>query len=656
MQILEIVIYSRHGSRQVIPLRPGALNIITGGANKGKSALIYIVSYCMGGDDCLIPEGRIIDAASWFGVLLDCGSERLFVARENPYPQQSTNRCYLERGANLASPTSAPADSNITSQQVEDTLTRILGIADNLHVPPRGQTRRPLSANIRHALFYCFQHQTEIETNKVLFHRQHEDFVTQAIRDTLPYFLGAVREDHLALLDKLRLLKRDLKLLEQRAGENEAIQGTGLSRANALIEEARQVGIITTDADETDFQTARDILKQAEEWTPAQETAAGSLDLISRLQDDIRELDEARRLKKDQADTARAFQRISVGYSSEAAIQAARLESIGLLDDRLSGNSPHCPVCSQSLPQSLPNTSQLQASLEELASSLSEVSREQPHLQEHIAKLDSELARIVNERAAKQSTLDDLFRQEDNSRRIRDTNVQRGKIVGRISLWLQTVPEPKSDNGLAEAISTKTEEIAVLQRLITSDEEEGRLESLLNRVSSRMTELAGLLKLEFNENPIRLDLNQATLVIDRPDRPVRLKSLGSGRNWVGYHLVTYLALQWHFRKANRPVPAFIIFDQPTQAFFPPDRDVEMKGREDALPTDEDREQVRSMFDLLLRCVKELGGTLQILVTDHADLKEEWFQSAIIRRWRTKDEALIPSDWPNALGVVPINPK
>ena len=646
MQIREIIVYSRHGKRSVISLKTSALNIITGTNNTGKSALIYIVSYCMGGGECLIPPGRILQAASWFGVLLQCGGERVFVARQNPYPADITNRAYIQRGAEIESPEVAPSSPNTTSEQNEDVLTRLVGISPNLHVPPIGQTRRPLAANIRHALFYCFQHQTEIETNQVLFHRQHNEFVSRDIRDTLPYFLGAVREDHIPLIEKLRLLKRELRLLEQRAAEFEAIQGTGLSNANPLIEEARQAGLIPADAQISSLPEARELLRQTEEWTPNAIPFSGSDDLISRLQSEIDGLELARRAKSEQLETAKAFQKVTAGYSDEVSIQAARLESIGLFPSDTEHTRLNCPICNQQIQQELPNSEQIRASLDELVGNLQEVAREQPHIHEYVAKLESDLSEIATQKRSKQDTLDDLFRQEDNARLIRDANVRRGMIVGRISLWLQSVPPAKPDEGLPSAIKSKQAEIGELEKIVSQDEEDERLESLLNRVNSRISKLAKELKLEFSEHPIRLDLNQATLIIDHPERRIRFKTMGAGRNWVGYHLATYLALHWHFCTQKRPVPGFLILDQPTQAFFPADRDSDMQGKEEALSTDDDRIRVRAMFELLNKTVSELNGGLQILVTDHADIHVEWFQNAIVKRWRAKDAALIPPDWPN----------
>jgi hypothetical protein len=65
-------------------------------------------------------------------------------------------------------------------------------MSDYLHEPPPGQTRVPLAATISHALTFCLQSQNEIAQRRHLFHGGSDRFVAQAIKDTLPYFLGAV--------------------------------------------------------------------------------------------------------------------------------------------------------------------------------------------------------------------------------------------------------------------------------------------------------------------------------------------------------------------------------------------------------------------------------------------------------------------------------
>lgn len=50
-----------------------------------------------------------------------------------------------------------------------------------------------------------------------------------------------------------------------------------------------------------------------------------------------------------------------------------------------------------------------------------------------------------------------------------------------------------------------------------------------------------------------------------------------------------------------------------------------------------------MFQLIFRVVGELSPGFQVLVTEHADIDEAWFQGAVIERWRGGLK-LIPEDW------------
>ena len=111
----------------------------------------------------------------------------------------------------------------------------MIGISENLNTPPDGQSRQSLSANIRHSLFYCFQNQDEIASPKIVFHKQQEDFVTQAIKDTLPYFMGIINEDSLALEHERSLLKRKLIIEKRRLDESLSLRGGGVDRAISLI-------------------------------------------------------------------------------------------------------------------------------------------------------------------------------------------------------------------------------------------------------------------------------------------------------------------------------------------------------------------------------------------------------------------------------------
>lgn len=143
--------------------------------------------------------------------------------------------------------------------------------------------------------------------------------------------------------------------------------------------------------------------------------------------------------------------------------------------------------------------------------------------------------------------------------------------------------------------------------------------------------------LEGSEHYVRLDPVELTVAVQRPGGRVPLGRMGSAENWVGYHLVAHLALHHWFATNDRPVPRFLMFDQPTQAFFP-EEVVDAADDENA-----DWEAVRRQFTLMRDVVAALTGDLQVIVCDHANLADDWFQDAVVENWRN-GVAFIPTDW------------
>jgi hypothetical protein len=155
-----------------------------------------------------------------------------------------------------------------------------------------------------------------------------------------------------------------------------------------------------------------------------------------------------------------------------------------------------------------------------------------------------------------------------------------------------------------------------------------------------MTEWARGLELEHSKFPLRLDLKKLTIVADTADGPVPMGRMGSGENWVGYHLIGHLALHEWFTKRSRPVPRFLFLDQPSQVYFPPEKDVD--GSLGMLDAD-DRHAVLRMFRFVFDVVEAISPGLQVVITEHADINEAWYQEAVVARWR-RGVKLVPEEW------------
>lgn len=636
MQIRELVLYGYNGKVRHLPFALGQVNIITGRSKSGKSVVGDIIDYCLGGDSCNIADGVVRDNVAWYGLLLQFEHERVFVARKNPDKGQQTTRvCYIDIGEKIEAPDNCDFSSNTNVSGIEESLTRRIGISENLNTPPEGQSRLPLAANIRHALYYCFQGQDEIAAKNFLFHHQSDDFITQAIKDTIPYFLGAISEEALALENERSILKRKLTLEKRKLEENRYLMGGGSERAISLIGEARQAGLIdaSTQIDYQNYREMYSVLQTVMNWSPSMIGSNSGMDRLTFLQSKLQEIRDEFDEIGISLDNARKFVGETAGYSGEAQHQKMRLESIGLFE-QLTFNPGKCPLCSGTLEQPLPSVEMIKASIVNLDKSIANVTREQPKLRAFISDLEREREKKQEEIKALEAEIDGLYQQESERARLRDINARRGKVVGRISLWVESVENDTESEKQEQVVKRIEGRIKEINDILDRDSVEERKQSALSRIQEDMTKWAKALQLEHSDNPYRLDLNKVTVVVDKPERPVPLKQLGSGSNWVGVHLIAYFALQRFFVNANRPVPRFLFLDQPSQVYFPSELDEKQI----------DWNEVNKMYQFIIDRTIELNGKLQVIVVDHADLKEDSFRQFICENWWPIDKNLVPSDW------------
>ena len=525
-------------------------------------------------------------------------------------------------------------------------LSGRIGIEENINIPQDGQTRDSLEASIRHALFYCIQSQDEIAAKNHLFHKQSQPFVTLAIKDSLPYFLGAVNGQVLKLEAELKRKKREHKRLSQKKAEEKDIIGNNSIRGTSLFAEAVDVGLAKEgDIDPTDFNSLyvffkklapETILTPEEEGTIQVETEnESSLSRLTLLQKQYRALSDELSQKEAYIQEAKDYQGYSFGYNEEIYHQKNRLESIGLFE-KMNINTDICPFCSAPLNSKLPSVDALKASVQKLDESIGQMVKEMPRIHQFIKAQEAEAEELRKKRRAINVAIQAIYESEERLRNIQNYNSRRALVLGRISLWLESVQNLDDSSADEARLKELTERINAIEELLDQDKTEERVQSALSNIQIDMTQWAKDLELEGQGNPYRIDIAKATVVMDK-DRPIPLQQMGSGSNWVGVHLIAMFALHKFFINHLRPVPGVLFLDQPSQVYFPSmDKNEENKNP--------DWEAVKRIYSFIEKQVSALNGKLQVIIVDHARLNIEAFRNNIIENWWPEDNNLVPKDW------------
>lgn len=640
-QILNILVYGANGQIRSIELKPDAVNVVTGQSKTGKSALIHIVDYCLGRRECNVPAGVIRKHVEWYAVKLQTSSGEVFIARRNPEPgKESSEDIYIERGTSLSFPEASSLTKNANLETLASILNQVLGIGEYTHEPKAGQTRKTGTADIGKALFYCFQEQSEIDDQKFLFHRQGEPFIPQSIKDYLPYFLGAITDEFIQNKEELRKLNRKLKQVESRIAERNRLKGQNFERAFALLNEAKSVDLIAADEPLQDsWSNVRQLIEAALARNIDNDPAEPNVDVLNDLLDRQQRIRETYRIATSELKSLKDLKRSSNGFGSEMGEQKSRLESINIFGH--TGDPNTCPLCSSTLPSAVPSAEAIRASLTDIDSQLEAVTNDTPHLDAMIAKAEDQLGEIKKQLDEVKASIISLQTTNQRISDLRDFNSRRAMIKGRLSLYLENMPANDVDDSDDKLEAEKiAEQVRALEAVLDDETLAGRLESILSLVSAQITSLARKLEIEHSDSPMRLDLKKLTIVADHADDgPIPMPKMGSGETWVGLHLVTHLALHNWFFKKQRPVPQFLFLDQPSQAYFPPDTSAETV-REQTEATNPDRQSVIRMFKLIVEETKNF----QVIVTEHADIREDWYQALVRENWWDGNQKLVPVEW------------
>jgi hypothetical protein len=524
-------------------------------------------------------------------------------------------------------------------------LGQHIGIDENQTQDIPGQDSA-LQANLGHATLFCLQSQSEIANREVLFHRQDNPFVSNAIKATLPYFLGAVPHDQLRKRAQLERARDHLKEADEEYRRARSANQTAGTTLASLWHEAHAIGIVPLDPP-SDFEAIVETLLDA--------ATAPTAPMTEGVHEERRvlELQAACESLREQLRAVATDRRLLLAQDAAAAdaadavrVPRDRLASLSLLTPLEDGasaveDSAVCVLCGSALPVPDPTVAALRHSLRRLAEQLDGIHSKGPARQEALEDIDRRADRLREELIAAEQALQSLTIGQELSGHIAQgarADFTRGRIHGMLAVLRSSSAAELAR--LREARENAEHRVRALEGELDPAAEREQLIARLVSVGRDITMWANELGLEPRGSIAHLDISRLTVAFDTEAGQVPLSRLGSGENWVGYHVLIHLALHHYFVRNHRPLPRILFLDQLTQVWSINSNEV--AGPEGA---GADLESCRRLLRLIYEFVHELAPNFQVIVSDHVNLPESWFQESVVHSWR-HGEKLVPREWPS----------
>ncbi|HHV7519238.1 TPA: DUF3732 domain-containing protein [Burkholderia orbicola] len=647
-QLRQVILWPRRGGEpRIVKFEPGVVNVISGASKTGKSSVIPIVDYCLGSEKCAIPVGVIRESCSWFGVLVDTLEGQKLIARREPGDLKASGDMLLLEEMEVEPP-SVIHEKNQTVEYVKAVLNRLAGLS-NLQFEPGSEDRFKSRPSFRDLMAFIFQPQNIVANPDVMFFKADTTEHREKLKTIFPYVLGAISPE---LLHARHELERVTRLLRRKEGESKARQASGASwqrEGFAWVRLAIEYGLLPIQTTvPNDWPSIVDLLRAAmQSDTQVATPTLASMDVIMARLTELRAAESKLGMDLNQSRNRlhelRRLDESSDTFRDGLHVQRDRLELSRWIRE----------LVTERPAMVLEPSDAGRARIDQLCEALEGIElrlRSHPGVTESLGRetlrLRETVDAILADLAAVRQEIRTLEGRSEEARKVTTRGEEISHFLGRLQEALRLYETLDTSSALHEEISTLRIQVDDLSKLISEHEIGRKTENALDTIQSISSRLVPQLDGEWPDAPIRLNIQDLTVKVIRGTRDDFLWEIGSGANWLAYHVALTLSMQGYFlSKPNHPVPGLLIYDQPSQVYFPTLR----AGREldehlDPEWSNEDVAAVRKVFELFDQIIKKTSGRLQIIVLDHAD-EEVWGGLANVRcveEWR--GQGLVPTEW------------
>jgi Protein of unknown function (DUF3732) len=655
-QIKEIILWPRNFSFEPRRLKfeLGKVNVISGAQRTGKSAVVPIIDYCLASSTCSIPVNTIRKACEWFGVIVSTANGDKLFARREPGAQRSTDDMFIREAKEI---TDVPKrlQKNISAEKVRRLLDEIAGLSNLDFTGSDMSGGFDARLGFRDLSAFVFQPQNIIANPDVLFFKANTYEHRERLRKLFPYVLGAITPALMAKQHELRRIQVEFRRKEKEMKEMEVVSSRWLAELRAKVSEAQELGLLEPNIGvDLSSDQMLGLLKEIVKRTDL--TIFVSTSTISAAVRELTELNveeskvssELISLRRRLADIVKV-QASAVSYHDALRIQRDRLQ----ISDWFLAHTAEkedCPVCGNDLDSRSQKLLGLHSALKLLEQTADQSSEMPAAFDRETQRVKLELDDTTERLRAIQIRQKALSNRSTEASQMQFKAKRAERFVGNLESALELYNRLGADAGMRTEVDQLKAAAKMLEVELRSEEIESKKERALRIVNLNAGLLLPGLDIERPNDPISLEINDLTIKVTGSNREDYLSEIGSGSNWLSYHIAVLFGLHQYFLALSAsPVPSFIVIDQPSQVYFP--RRLATGGDEqpDDLPIrDEDVDAVRKAFQVIGKVVHGLNEKLQVIILDHAR-QEIWdgIESTVgLEEWRD-GKKLVPTEWLSA---------
>ncbi|WP_222539232.1 DUF3732 domain-containing protein [Pedobacter polysacchareus] len=676
LKIKNILLYPLDDSLdpKIIKFEENMVNVITGYSQRGKSAIISIIDYCLGSSECDIPVGTIREKVDKFAIYITINDQSIFLARDCPGNDNKVSDVMymydvLGKGDNPALNSNEWIRDAKQYKTNRDYVKNFLGVKagfENISLSTNFQ-KDEAPASFRDTAAFLFQPQNIIANPTTIFYKTDTFEHLRRLKTLFPLVLGYKSYKILSLEQEIESLEKTEKEKQRKLDDLKAQYENWQSDIYEYYSRAINLGL--TNADISIESGSVNLIKS--ELSKIVKDIKGDRFLKEgsalRYSEKLEELDNDRISISRELDTLKVslqkiqqFDRSKIDYISGVSMEVeSRLKPVEWFLQQKGSNI--CPFCDSVSEKAINNLLQLKDEkdrnkqiLESSKSDSFSFEREKNEYkvsirikEQEILKIDANIRILLNEDRKNYKKYQDIF-----------------EFSGKIDHVLENLEKISPSANLAIDLEELGNKLTAKRREIKLLKEKFDKALCLTKVSDSIANYVKILPIENKEQRRVLldpDVSIGIRIEDTKTKNVNfLYKLGSGANHMCFHLATLLGLHEYFLKLPQTgkknyVPSFLILDQPSQVYFPEDfKDLAKEAdKKKKKKISEDIQNTTMIFNACSKFMEWNNNQTQVIILEHAS-KSTWESVKninLVEEWRGDfDEpgfnALIPRNWFN----------
>jgi len=639
-----ILILNDHKKRELV-FHDG-VNIISGKSQTGKSALIDIIDYCLFSSNCTIPQGVISQSVNIYCLVLWINNKRLILAR-NRYDSDKNpgrSKIFLYEINEFFNDSSISSDFFETNKEryISEAQFKDLHIKNIVNIFTQKTQLDDLNDSVlsfRSMTSFMFQHQNLMANKYALFYRLDSfSRVKQTQRD-LKIYMDIQDIKFLEIEDRLDVINKELKQIEK---EEKFIN----KKFNMLINELKNDCIyyyatlgnssdkilLISNFENSDILNYEEIVSEIKNYS---------------INSNIPE--ELSKIEKEKDKLFHKINQLTMQIEDIKSYEQDLSSTQEILDIKIKVDTEEtCPLCNSTHTN---NIEKYIKAKEKIQAESLEISTLSPKIIEEKKLLENSL------KDEKEDFLELKQKYKYMKNKYENIITEEGKKEELLKLKTKIISQQKFLKDLKKFNNKDKERLEEEQRTLKSKKGNFDFKTKLKQIEVKISEYIN----EIINNGLELEraLGKPDLYFSIDDfslyqkakfnKRIYLSEMGSGSNWLNCHISLMLGLHKYIAFNNSKIPSFIFFDQPSQVYFPSDKDIE-KGENNK---DSDLVTVENIFKKIIEDVelinedKECKSKIQLFITDHYFKNEPWFKKHLIEdgAW-TEGKKLIPIEYEN----------